>query len=173
MPEVIASDGRLMHTNSLSNLTIASKAQTIVADQRKDAFLKAVEKFTEIPGKYPVISHVLKALSIPRGTFVAWLQKDEIFKQEYHDLMECFDDSAIATLFEGIHLRGGASLAFGWLRARKPKEWGEKLEHSGQIGTINLIANVGRPMNEHGSVSPVSNEVEEGKPKALITETSP
>lgn len=126
------------------NIQDQHKINQAMADERQERFLTVLEKAAYPPEgqkvQYPNISHVLRNLNIPRGTYTRWLSQDKQFRARYDDCMEAFDEACLKSLYDANQEKWGVAYAATWLKYRGKLR--EHVEHGGQISQIHLVSRV-------------------------------
>ena len=126
------------------NIADQYKVNQAMADERQERVLKAIEACAFPPEgepvQYPNISHLLRKLNIPRGTYVTWLSKDKDFRARYEDCMEAFDEACLKSLYDANQTKWGVAYAATWLKYRGKLR--DNVEHSGTVTQITLVSGV-------------------------------
>ena len=126
------------HPNTRANLTQQAQINSEIAKERKQAFLTAFKDCA------PNTARVCDALDIPYSSIRVWKATDEKFAEEYQHCIDRRLDQIEDKLFDvSINDRGYASLGFGLLRAHRKHLYGDKLEHSGSVATVNMTHSAG------------------------------
>ena len=113
---------------------------------RQQAFLSSILEQIE-SGKYDGVIPTLKRLNVPLGTYCRWLA-DKDFQDAREQIAQTKrarlnDEFWCAIINKGQGLSYLAYIVSG-LKSTDP-EWREKVEHSGNVGTIQMVSSVKRP----------------------------
>ncbi len=135
---------RTPHPNSIKNLEKEKTFRSERMEDRKEAFLQSLSKC------WPDISKACKTVGVTRQAAFLWRSQDEAFHTLWLNIQDKVLDKLESHVVTTCMKPGMVGYAFPVLKAYRRSIYGDQVEHSGTIGTINLVANVTRPMNEHG-----------------------
>ena len=137
--------------NSLANLQKGTELSRTEAQAKKTAFIEALHQL------WPNITKAAQAIGVSRSTVFQWRIEDKELAKQWDAAEQAKLDRLEENVVEVGLSKGGAGYAFPVLKAYRRETWGEKLEHSGNIGTINLTHSVPRPTK---AVNPAGELVE-------------
>lgn len=134
----------IVKTELYPNLAIGREGSREECKERKEAFLAILSKC------WPNISKACKEVGITRQAAYLWRSNDETFRIQWLNIQDTVLDALEDNITQVCLTRGGAGYAFPVLKAYRRHIWGDQLEHSGQVGTVQLMTSMQRPPDEHG-----------------------
>lgn len=100
-------------------------------------FLDALERV------WPNVAEACKLAEIGRSAVYAERQRDEAFRQRWDEIIERNMDEIENTILAAGKAKGGAGYLFPMLKAYRKERYGDRIEHSGNIGNVTLAVDGG------------------------------